>query len=126
MLCPSSDSAASTSSRSRGAAARASPDYVEDQAILARVVALILVDRHELPPPMTPMRVEGGSSAGRRLRERWAVAGLWVHSEVVYPPSRWVKGQAELLQRPISNRTRELQDPRRAAWAATAEPKEHK
>jgi hypothetical protein len=54
------------------------------------------------------------------------VAGLWVHSEVVYPPSRWVKGQAELLQRPIRNRTRELQDAQRAAWAATSEPKEHK
>jgi hypothetical protein len=44
---------------------------------------------------------------------------------VVYPLSRWVKGPAERLQRPTSNRARELQHAQRAARAAISEPKEH-
>lgn len=52
-------------------------------------------------------------------------AGLCVRAEVVYRLSRWVKDPAERLQYPINNRAPELQSARRAAWAATSEPKEH-
>jgi hypothetical protein len=103
------------------------PNYVEGPVILTRVVVLILAGPAELPAPddLDPGRVEGGSGAGRRPRDRWAAAGLWVHSRVVYPSSRWGKDPAAFLQRPVGDRAGELQDAQRAEWAASFEPREH-
>jgi transcriptional regulator with XRE-family HTH domain len=83
-----------------------------------------LLDPAAWERPTEQAAIDVGAAPDGAYLIRGAWTGLWVRSEVVYRLSRWIQGPAELLNRPISDRARELAETERAAWAATSEPKE--